>query len=53
MKIVQLEIYIRTLILERKLQKNRIKDMSRDDLSYVETQYVLDKLQELKGVDKE
>ena len=27
------------------------KDMSRDDLSYVETQYVLDKLQELKGSD--
>ena len=29
------------------------KDMNRDDLSYVETQYVLDKLHELKGEDKE
>lgn len=29
------------------------KDMNRDDLSYVETQYVLNKIKELKGVDKE
>ena len=28
------------------------KDMNRDDLSYVETQYVLDKIKELKGSDK-
>ena len=29
------------------------KDMNRDDLSYVETQYVLNKIKELKGSDKE
>lgn len=29
------------------------KDMNRDDLSYVETQYVLNKIKELKGEDKE
>ena len=29
------------------------KDMNRDDLSYVETQYVLDKLHELKGENNE
>ena len=29
------------------------KDMNRDDLSYVETQYVLDKIKELKGENNE
>ena len=48
--------YITNLQEENKQLNNIIdeleKEMNKDTLSYIETQYVLDKLNELKGDDK-